>query len=69
MEMSNEEMRVETSEVEVQAAKRESDRCERGATLVEYGLLIGLITVLCIAAITLIGTRISTRFSSAAAQL
>jgi pilus assembly protein Flp/PilA len=37
---------------------------EEGATLAEYGLLLALITVVCLAAITLLGTQISTMFST-----
>jgi pilus assembly protein Flp/PilA len=39
-------------------------RKEEGATLAEYGLLLALIAVICIAAITLLGTQISTMFST-----
>ncbi len=39
------------------------ERDERGATLVEYGLLVGLIAVVCIAAITLLGENISLMFN------
>ncbi len=38
-------------------------RDERGATLVEYGLLVGLLAIVCIAAITLLGTEISNMFN------
>lgn len=38
-------------------------RDEDGAALVEYGILVGLIAVICIAAVTIIGTRLSTAFS------
>jgi pilus assembly protein Flp/PilA len=44
-------------------------REEGGAALVEYGLLIGLIAVICIVAITLLGQEISNAFSSVAAAL
>ena len=37
---------------------------EEGATLVEYGLLVALIAVVCIGAITLLGTNISAMFTS-----
>ncbi|MFL5245739.1 MAG: Flp family type IVb pilin [Gemmataceae bacterium] len=37
---------------------------EEGATLAEYGLLLALIAVVCIAAITALGTEISTMFST-----
>lgn len=39
---------------------------EEGASLAEYGLLIALIAVVCIAAVTLLGTRISNALTSAA---
>jgi pilus assembly protein Flp/PilA len=42
---------------------------EEGASLVEYGLLVGLIAVVCIAAITLLGQDISSLFSRIAAKL
>ena len=42
---------------------------EEGAALVEYGMLVGLIAVVCIAAVTLLGTTISTFFSTLATQL
>ncbi|MDZ7677797.1 MAG: Flp family type IVb pilin [Acidimicrobiales bacterium] len=37
---------------------------ERGASLVEYALLVALIAVVCIAAITLLGTAASEKFES-----
>jgi len=39
-------------------------REEEGATLAEYGLLLALIAVVCIVAITALGTRISTMFTT-----
>ena len=36
---------------------------ERGASLVEYALLVALIAVVCIAAITLLGNNASTKLS------
>jgi pilus assembly protein Flp/PilA len=39
-------------------------RGEAGASLVEYGLLVALIAIVCIAAVTLLGTSASTQFSS-----
>lgn len=41
-------------------------RKEEGASLAEYGLLLALIAVICIAAISLLGTQISSMFSSLA---
>jgi pilus assembly protein Flp/PilA len=42
---------------------------EEGASLVEYGLLVGLIAVVCIGAITLLGQDISSLFSRIAQKL
>jgi pilus assembly protein Flp/PilA len=42
---------------------------EEGAALVEYGMLIGLIAVVCLVAITTLGTQISSAFSYYAAHL
>ena len=36
---------------------------ERGASLVEYALLVALIAVVCIAAVTLLGNSASDKFS------
>ena len=36
---------------------------ERGASLVEYALLVALIAVVCIAAVTFLGTSASEKFS------
>jgi len=37
---------------------------ERGASLVEYALLVALIAVVCIAAVTLLGGNASSKFKS-----
>jgi len=42
---------------------------EEGASLAEYGLLLALIAVVCIAAITLLGTAISNMFTSLAGSI
>jgi pilus assembly protein Flp/PilA len=42
---------------------------EEGATLAEYGLLLALIAVVCIAAITILGTKISSMFVSVAGSI
>ena len=39
-------------------------RDERGATLVEYALLVALISVACIAVVTMLGANASTQFSN-----
>jgi len=42
---------------------------ERGASLVEYALLVALIAVVCIAAISLLGGSAATKFSNVANSL
>lgn len=42
---------------------------EKGASLVEYALLVGLIAVVCIVGITLVGRRASSHFSTIAKNL
>ena len=44
-------------------------RDEEGAALVEYGMLVGLIAVICIGAVTLLGQEVSSAFSSIASAL
>ena len=46
------------------AAATKFARDEEGVSLVEYGLLLSLVAVVCVAAITTLGTIISTMFSS-----
>jgi pilus assembly protein Flp/PilA len=42
---------------------------DRGASLVEYALLVALIAVVCIAAVTLLGNNASSKFDSAAQSI
>lgn len=42
---------------------------EEGASMAEYGLLVALIAVVCIAAITLLGTKLSAKFVDLAGSL
>ncbi|RKP43819.1 Flp family type IVb pilin [Trinickia fusca] len=44
-------------------------RDEEGATMVEYGLMVALIAIVCIGAITTIGTTLNAVFSDIAAKL
>ena len=44
-------------------------RTERGASLVEYALLVALIAVVCILAVTFVGKQASTKFSSVGSSL
>ena len=42
---------------------------ERGASLVEYALLVALIAVVCIAAVTILGSNASSKFSSVGSSI
>jgi pilus assembly protein Flp/PilA len=42
---------------------------QSGATAIEYGLIAGLIAVVIIAALTTLGTRLSSQFNTVAANL
>ena len=44
-------------------------REEKGATAVEYGLMVGLIAVVIIAAVTLLGTQLQSLFTTIAGAL
>ena len=44
-------------------------RNEEGAALAEHGLLVALIAVVCVVAVTALGTQISTAFSQIASAL
>jgi pilus assembly protein Flp/PilA len=44
-------------------------REDEGAALVEYGMLVGLIAVICVVAVTTLGTEVSTAFSNIANTL
>ncbi len=51
------------------AFMRAKARTERGASLVEYALLVALIAVVCIAAVTILGSNASKTFSSAGSAI
>ena len=42
---------------------------EEGATMVEYGLMVALIAVVCIVAVALLGTNLSTKFNTVAGHV
>ncbi|NLF69400.1 MAG: Flp family type IVb pilin [Candidatus Anammoximicrobium sp.] len=44
-------------------------RGEEGATMVEYGLMLALIAVVCILAVTYIGTQASAMFTGVGAKI
>ena len=45
-------------------AKNLFTRKEEGATMVEYGLMVALIAAVCIATVTILGTQLSSLFST-----
>ena len=45
------------------------DNDERGASLVEYALLVALIAVVCIVAVTTLGKKASSKFDSVSQSL
>ena len=49
------------------AAERDTD--DRGATAVEYGLMVALIAIVIIAGVTLLGTNLLALFNNIAGQL
>lgn len=51
------------------AVDRVERREEKGATAVEYGLLVGLIAVVIIAAVTLLGSHLKDLFDSIAGKV
>ena len=44
-------------------------KSERGASLVEYALLVALIAVVCIVAVTLLGKNASSKFSQVGSSI
>jgi len=49
--------------------KKKTKQKEKGASMVEYALLAGLVAVVCIAAVTVLGQKTSQKFSSSAARI
>ncbi|HEV8628382.1 MAG TPA: Flp family type IVb pilin [Acidimicrobiia bacterium] len=45
------------------------NRDERGASMVEYGLLLAFIAVICVLAVKALGENVSARFSGTSASL
>jgi pilus assembly protein Flp/PilA len=42
---------------------------DEGATMVEYGLIVALIAVVCIVAVTLLGNNLKSTFNNTAVQV
>lgn len=53
----------------VTALTQRLDRDDRGATAVEYGLMVALIAAVIIGAVTLIGTNLNNLFNTVAGAL
>ena len=53
----------------IAAWMRAQAKTERGASLVEYALLVALIAVVCIAAVTLLGRNASEKFSEVSSSI
>jgi pilus assembly protein Flp/PilA len=53
----------------IAAARKFLTTKEEGASLVEYGLLLALIAVVCLAAVSLLGKSISTMLSGLAGSI
>ena len=58
----------EVVEANIQA-KKQKDKKDKGAGLVEYALLVALISVIAIVAIRVLGQTVSKQFSAVAGQL
>jgi pilus assembly protein Flp/PilA len=46
-----------------------SNRSEEGAALVEYGLLVGLIAVICVGFVTTLGQNVANMFQTIAGKI
>ena len=51
------------------AAKERMERMERGASAVEYGLLVALIAIIIIVAVKLLGSNLSSIFNKTATSI
>ncbi len=51
------------------AAKERMERMERGASAVEYGLLVALIAIIIIVAVSLLGHNLSSIFNKTATSI
>lgn len=60
---------IQTYELLANWLRARFGQCERGASLVEYALLVALIAVVCIAAVTLLGRNASTKFSNVGSSI
>jgi len=54
---------------QVKVAALRSDRSDRGATAVEYGLMVALIAIVIIGAVTTLGTKLNGLFNTVATSV
>jgi pilus assembly protein Flp/PilA len=62
-------MNNEVNEVESELIVEETEKSERGASMVEYALLVALIAVIAIVAVRSVGSQVSTNFSRITSEL
>jgi pilus assembly protein Flp/PilA len=55
--------------IKEQVAQSKEQESEKGASLVEYALLVALIAIVCIVAVRALGTSISSQFRGVSLQL
>lgn len=60
---------MEKGEVVIIKADELEGNKERGASLVEYGILVALIAAIAIGAVTTLGTRVTAAFTGIAGQM
>ena len=53
----------------IKSIARQFIRDEEGATMVEYGLMLALIAVVCILAVTLVGNETNNTFANVGGEL
>jgi pilus assembly protein Flp/PilA len=67
--MKETEMLTQLVKFQIGLAALGSDRRDRGATAVEYGLMVALIAVVIIGGVTFLGKQVSSLFQSVATQV
>ena len=65
----NSKLEGEAPVTQFKAIVRKFVKDETGATMVEYGLMLALIAVVCLGAVSLVGTNAATLFNQIAGSL
>lgn len=60
---------MKNNDLNEQAVVEQQDENQKGASLVEYALLVALIAVVCIVAMRTLGTSVSGKFSALASTV